>query len=85
EKLEVHTNAGHKIVLDDSLGKEKIEIRDKTGSNVIEIDSMQNSITIESALKLKIKAQMIEIEAGAMMTIKAGAILTIQGALVKIN
>jgi hypothetical protein len=46
---------------------------------------MQNSITIESALKLKIKAQMIEIEAGAMMTIKAGATLTIQGALVKIN
>ncbi len=85
EKLEIHTKAGHKIVLDDSLGKEKIEIRDKTGSNVIEIDSMQNSITIESALKLKIKAQMIEIEAGAMMTIKAGATLTIQGALVKIN
>ena len=85
EKLEIRTNAGHKIVLDDTSGQEKIEIRDKTESNFIEIDSVQNSITIESAASLKIKAQTVEIEAGATMTIKAGATLTIEGALVKIN
>ncbi len=73
------------VVLDDTSGQEKIEIRDKTDSNFIEIDSVQNSITIESAASLKIKGQTVEIEAGATMTIKAGATLTIEGALVKLN
>jgi len=85
EKIEIHTKGGHKILLDDSAGQEKIEIIDKTGSNKMTIDSVQNSISIESAMQLKIKAQVIEIEAGATMTIKAGAVLNIQGALVKIN
>lgn len=85
EKLEMHTKAGHKIILDDSAGQEKIDIIDKTGSNKITIDSAQKSINIESAMQLKIKSQTIEIEAGAMMSIKAGATLTIEGALVKIN
>lgn len=85
EKIEIHTKGGHKILLDDSAGQEKIEIIDKTGSNKMTIDSVQNSISIESSTQLKIKAQVIEIEAGTTMTIKAGAILNIQGALVKIN
>jgi len=85
EKIEIHTKAGHRILLDDSAGQEKIEIADKTGSNSIKIDSVQNSITMESAMQLKIKGQMIEIESGTMMTIKAGATLTIQGTLVQIN
>jgi uncharacterized protein involved in type VI secretion and phage assembly len=85
EKVEIHTNGGHKIVLDDSAGQAKIEIVDRGGSNTITIDSMQNAITIESGLQLKIKSQTIEIEADGMMTLKAGATLTIQGALVRIN
>ncbi len=85
EKLEIHTRAGHTIVLDDSAGAEKIEIKDKSGSNSILFDSVQNSISVESAMQLKIKSQMIEIEAGTTMTIKAGATLTLQGALIKIN
>lgn len=85
EKVEIHTNAGHKLVLNDSAGQEKVEIVDKTGGNKIAIDSVQNSINIESAMQLKIKANIIQIEAGSMMTIKAGAVLTIQGALVKVN
>lgn len=85
EKVEIHTKAGHKIILDDSKGQEKVEIQDKTGHNFIKIDSLQNSIAIESAVGLKIKAKMIEIEADEIMTIKAGKILTMQGTLVKIN
>jgi uncharacterized protein involved in type VI secretion and phage assembly len=85
EKVEIHTKAGHRILLDDSAGQEKIEIKDRTGNNVIKMDSVQNSIDISSAMRLKIKAQTVEIEAGAMMTVKSGATLTIQGALVKIN
>jgi phage protein D len=85
EKIEVHTKAGHKILLDDSAGQEKIEIKDKTGKNVIKMDSVQNSITLSSAMKLDIDAQTIELNAKGIMTLKAGATLTIQGALVKIN
>jgi uncharacterized protein involved in type VI secretion and phage assembly len=85
EKVEIHTKAGHKIVLDDSIGQEKIEIVDKTGSNSIVIDSVQNSIAISASLQVKIKAAVVEIEADSMLTIKAGAILTLQGSLVKIN
>jgi uncharacterized protein involved in type VI secretion and phage assembly len=85
EKLVIQTKAGHIITLDDSSGKEKIEVKDKTGSNSITIDSNQNAITVSSAMKLSLKAQMIEIEAQGMLTIKANATLTIQGTLVKIN
>lgn len=85
EKVEIHTNSGHKIVLDDSAGQEKIEIVDKTGSNKINIDSVQNSITIESALQLKFKATIVEIEATTSLTLKSNAVLTIQGLPVKIN
>lgn len=85
EKLEIKTNAGHTIVLDDSAGKEKIEIKDKTGNNKITIDSVQNAITIESAMQLKIKANMVEIEGTTSLTLKSNAVLTIQGLPVKIN
>jgi uncharacterized protein (DUF2345 family) len=85
EKLEIQTKAGHRITLDDAAGAEKIEIKDKTGSNSIVIDSVKNSITIECGMTLKIKAQAIEIEAGATMKLKAGATLTIEGAMVMIN
>ncbi|HYN44631.1 MAG TPA: phage baseplate assembly protein V [Candidatus Limnocylindrales bacterium] len=85
EKIEIHTKAKHKIILDDSAGGEKIEIVDKTGNNKIIIDSTQNSINIESTMQLKIKSQIIEIEAGGNMTIKSVGILTLSGSLVKIN
>lgn len=85
EKIEIHTKGKHTIILDDSAGAEKIEIKDKDGKNSIVIDSVKNSITIESGLELKIKSTKIDIEATASMNIKAGASLSIQGALVKIN
>ncbi|MDL1973325.1 MAG: phage baseplate assembly protein V [Deltaproteobacteria bacterium] len=85
EKIEIHTNAGHQVVLDDSAGQEKIEIIDKTGNNKITIDSVQNSINIESAMQLKIKANMVEIEGTTSLTLKSNAALTIQGLPVKIN
>ncbi|WP_370573070.1 phage baseplate assembly protein V [Methanomethylovorans sp.] len=85
EKIEIHTRGGHRIILDDSGGKEKIEIVDKSGNNKITIDSVQNSIALESAMKLTIKANVVEIEGTASLTLKSNASLTIQGMPVKIN
>lgn len=85
EKIEIHTKGGHRIILDDSGGKEKIEIVDKSGNNKITIDSVQNSIAMESAMKLTIKANMVEIEGSTSLTLKSNAALTIQGMPVKIN
>jgi uncharacterized protein involved in type VI secretion and phage assembly len=85
EKLEIHTNAGHRITLDDSAGQEKIEVVDKTGGNKLIIDSVQNSLSIESTMNLKIKAAVVEIEATGSLTLKSNAVLTVQGLPVKIN
>jgi uncharacterized protein involved in type VI secretion and phage assembly len=84
-RLEIRTSAGHQIILDDASGQEKIQILDKSGNNTIEIDSAQNSISIEGMTTLKLKAQVIELEAGASMKISASGVLEIQGGMVKIN
>ena len=84
-QVEIHTNAGHKILLDDSSGGEKITIVDKAGSNQIEIDSVQNAISIKSDLKLSIESTQVDIKASGMMNIEASGNLTLKGALVMIN
>ncbi len=76
-KIEIHTRAGHRIILDDSQGAEQVVIEDRTGSNAIRIDSLKGEISLESLTSLKIRSQMIQIEGGATVEIK--------GALVKIN
>jgi uncharacterized protein involved in type VI secretion and phage assembly len=84
-KVIIHTKKNHTITLDDSSGSEKISIVDKSGSNSVEIDSVQNAIAVKSKLKLTIESQIIEIKAGATMKIEAGATMTIKGAIVMIN
>lgn len=73
----IKTRKGHIIELEDEDGKEKIIIKDKSGQNFVEIDSVGNAI--------KIKATTIEIEASDSMTLRANGDLIIQGAQVKIN
>ncbi len=85
ENVEIKTKGGHTVLMDDTSGSARIEIKDNTGSNKIIIDSAQNTITIQSAMSLKLKSQSVDIEAGASMNIKASGTLTIQGALVRIN
>ncbi len=81
-KIEIKSSAGHIITLDDASGSEKIEIKDKTGSNKMLIDSAQNAITIESGMKLDIKTTTLTIK-GTNVTIEAEASLTLKGAMLK--
>jgi len=84
EKLVIRSNSGHCITLDDASGGELVSITDKSG-NAITLDAAQNSITLECAGELSIKANTIKIEAQATMDVNANATLTLGGALVQIN
>jgi len=97
EKLEIKDKSGKSLVSLDSAKKElqiasedKITIKDGQGSTVemgqgkIAVKS-KGELQISGQSKIAIKAQIIEIEAGANMTIKCNGPMTIQGAIVKIN
>lgn len=53
----VRSRTGHIIVLDDTAGKEKIIVMDKTKKNLITIDSTKNSISLESDGDMTFKAK----------------------------
>lgn len=52
----IKSRSGHIIRLDDTDGKEKIEIVDKTEKNMIVIDSKENKISITSEKDIEISA-----------------------------
>jgi phage protein D len=52
----IRSRSGHEIILDDSSGKEKIIVRDKTRGNQIVIDSAQNAMSIKAKGKLSLEA-----------------------------
>ncbi len=75
----IKSRSGHLIKLDDSDGKEKVEIIDKSGKNMITIDTKENKITIDSSQdmellakkgKLTIEAKEIEIKSSAKAKIE---------------
>lgn len=85
ESLTLESKSGHIISFEDTPGKEKLIIKDKTEQNFIEIDSVKNSISINSALTLDLKAPKINIEATGMMNIKASTMLKIEGLPIMLN
>ncbi|MBZ5553744.1 MAG: phage baseplate assembly protein V [Acidobacteriia bacterium] len=82
----IKSRSGHLIRLDDSDGKEKIEIIDKSGNNSITIDTANKTITITSAQditldasqgKIKLSAQNIELSSTADTKIQAQGQMTL--------
>jgi len=65
------SRSGHTITLDDTDGAEKIIIQDKTGKNMIQMDSANNTVEIASGKDLSITAK-------GKITIKASADLAIE-------
>jgi uncharacterized protein involved in type VI secretion and phage assembly len=89
-KIQIKEKSGNNSVIIDGQNnqvdiKANMKLNIVAGSCKINIDSTQNSIAIESAMQLKIKAQMIDIEAGANLNIKSDGMLSIKGTMVKIN
>ncbi|CAG0963666.1 MAG: phage baseplate assembly protein V [Candidatus Methanoperedens sp.] len=90
----IKSRSGHIIKFDDTDGKEKIEIVDKSNNNSIIIDTSMDMITIKSNKDIKISApngkisidaNEIEIKSSTSAKIEASAEMTIKGATVNIN
>ena len=52
----IKSRSGHWLIFDDTDGKEKIEIIDKSEKNKITIDTQKNTITIETDKDIELKA-----------------------------
>lgn len=82
-KVEITTNGGHSIVLDDSNGG-SVSIGD-SGKNKIEMDASGNELALSSGGTLKIEAPMLDLKANGNASLEASGILTLKGAIVQIN
>lgn len=91
----IQSRSGHRVVLDDTAGAERIVIVDKDGTRTIVIDSAGQSIQISCqsgdislsapAGQVSISAQSISLQADAEIELQAGAALTLTGATISIN
>lgn len=52
----IKSRSGHLVILDDTKGSEKIEIIDKSGNNLLRIDTTTNTIEITSDQDIKLTA-----------------------------
>lgn len=69
----IKTRAGHTITLDDTEGSELISIVDKTGNNLIKIESSSNTITIQSDQDVKVVANKGDVSVTAQQNVKVTA------------
>jgi uncharacterized protein involved in type VI secretion and phage assembly len=86
EKIKIITNKGHEISLEDGPDKDKIVIKDSNGSNSIELNSRESSISIISSQKIKLDAPNVEINANGNISIIANqGNVNIKGTLINLN
>jgi uncharacterized protein involved in type VI secretion and phage assembly len=78
-QIVIRTNKSNEIVLDDTDGKEKIQIYDKDNDNYIQLDTVNKKITIES------KTGEIYIKAKTTITLECKDLLTISKATTKMK
>ena len=91
----IQSRSGHKIILDDTSGKEKIILIDKDGKRQVVIDSGAQKIQVlcdQGNVEIKapkgdltIEAKSITIKATTDLNLIGGTVTKIQGTTVKIN
>lgn len=72
------TKAGHRILLEDKDGQQKIEIVDSSGNNSIVIDTTMNNISITAQGDIKL-------EATGRLTLSGQAGVKVSGATIELN
>lgn len=83
----IRSRSGHVILLDDTPGKEKIELIDKDGKRRITIDSANQKIQVQCDMgdvEIKAPTGKIMIEAREI-SVKASTTLSLEGSMVNIN
>ncbi|MBE0430678.1 MAG: VgrG-related protein [Dehalococcoidia bacterium] len=80
QKRIIHSRSGHTITLDDTAGGEKISIVDKTGTNLLEIDSKQNTMSMKTSdgHKIVMEPKGIILESAGTLTLKSTGNMEIQ-------
>jgi uncharacterized protein involved in type VI secretion and phage assembly len=90
----IKSRSGHIIKLDDTQNNEKIEIIDKTGKNMIVVDTKKNTISLKSDKdieisapngKISLVAKEIQTKSNTTTKIEANAKIDIKGALIDVN
>lgn len=90
----IRSRSGHQIILDDTDGSEKIEIKDKTEKNSIVWDAKENTITITSEKdivlkatngKISLDAKELELKSSGDTKAEASGTMTVKGSTVNIN
>ena len=91
----IQSRSGHKIILDDTQGKEKIVLIDKDGQRRVVIDSGAQKIEVlcdQGNVDIKapngtltIEARSITIKATTDLNVIGGTVTTVKGQTVKIN
>ncbi len=86
DKRMIRSRSGHVIILDDTSGSEKIIIKDKTGSNTVQIDSSSNEMKISMEGETKIIAKgKISLESDQEVSIKGQMGVKIEGMQVDVK
>ena len=90
----IQSRSGHKVVLDDTDGSEKIEIKDKSEKNSIAWDTSANTITITADKDILLKAPQgkisldgkeVAIKSSGETKVEASGAMTLKGSTVDIN
>ena len=91
----IHSRNGHKVILDDTKGKEKIQIIGSDGQRkiVFDIAAKKIQVTCDSgdievsapAGNVKVDATTVSVKASGNMNLEASGTMTIKGATVNIN
>lgn len=84
EKITLKTKAGAQILMDDE--NKKIEIKDSSGNNKVNIDGNGSTVSIDANTKVVIKVSSTTLTLqGTSVEIKSGGTLNIKGAMVEIK
>lgn len=81
----IKSRCGHIIKLDDTEGNEKIEILDKSGNNLIVIDTAKNTITVSAGDTIHEEAPKITVKGANSVQVEAPTVEVVGGQKVTVS